>query len=283
MTSGKPISKELIQQMREEVLKGKSKFQVSKEMHLPSETVYKHTKDLPNKYHREPYISGKPFELLKQLLEKGFVYTERDRNALRSLQRFFPQIKRSQYKNRSCYYLEDKNKQALLELMKRNTSRIISYQDLANAAHVFNTDIEIHEKRSFLGRNLWRKTRKIKESAVRYRSNPKEKQSLLDDFLGRFLHTDVLENRVLCFASCWKIRVGYFDFIFFVVASCLSWCEPYSCNRLFSSSLENRLLHLALCFSLQALGDLHEIFNGCSWDMIVPNKAKFLMNVTRFV
>jgi hypothetical protein len=180
--------------MREEVLKGKSKFQVSREMHLHPTTVYEHTKDLPNKYHREPYISGKPLELLKQLLEKGYVYTEEDRNALRSLQRFFPQIKRSQYKNKSCYYLEDKNKLALLELMKQNTSRIISYQDIAKACQVFNTDIEIHEKRGFLGKNRWRKARKIKESVGHYGFNPKEKQTKIDDFLGRFLHSDVLQS-----------------------------------------------------------------------------------------
>lgn len=194
MTPGKPLPKEFIQIIREEVLKGKSKFQVSKEMHLHPTTVYEHTKDLPCKVKREPYISGKPLELLKQLLEKGYVYTEENRNALRALQRFFPQIKRSQFKNKSCYYLEDKNKLALLELMKQNTSRIISYQDIAKACQVFNTDIEIHEKRAFLGKNRWRKARKIKESTSHYGFNPKEKQSLLDDFLGRFLHSEVLQR-----------------------------------------------------------------------------------------
>jgi len=148
------LTSEDIQKMREEILKGKSKYQVSKEMHIDRTTVYNYTKDLPNKYHREPYLSGKPLELLKQLLEKGYVYTEENRNALRALQRYFPSIKRSQFKNKSCYYLEDKNKLALLELIKQNTSRIISYQDLARASQVFNTDIEIYEKRAFLGRFL---------------------------------------------------------------------------------------------------------------------------------
>jgi hypothetical protein len=162
------LTNEDIQKMREEVLKGKSKFQVAREMHLHPTMVYEQTKDLPNKYHREPYISGKPLELLKQLLAKGYVYTEENRNALRALQRYFPQIKRSQFKGRSCFYLEDKNKIALLEMMKQNTSRIISYQDIAKACQVFNTDIEIHEKRVFLGKNPWRRGRKIKEYKGRY-------------------------------------------------------------------------------------------------------------------
>ncbi len=194
MVSGKPISKELIQQIREEVLKGKSKYQVAREMNLHPTTVYEHTKDLPNKYHREQYISGKHLELLKELIKKGYVYTEENRNALRSLQRFFPQIKRSQFKGKSCYYLEDKNKLALLELMKQNTSRIISFQDIAKACQVFNTDIEIHEKRSFLGKNRWRRPRKIKESISHYESVPKEKQMKIDDFFGRFLHSEVLSG-----------------------------------------------------------------------------------------
>ena len=181
-----------IQWIREEVLKGKSKYQVAREMNLHPTTVYEHTKDLPNRFKREPYISGKTLELLKLLLEKGYVYTEENRKALRALQGFFPQIKRSQFKGKSCYYLEDKNKLTLLELMKQNTSRIISYQDIAKACQVFNTDIEIHEKRSFLGKNRWRRTRKIKESMSHYGSNPKEKQMKIDDFLGRFLHSDVL-------------------------------------------------------------------------------------------
>lgn len=188
------ITKDDIHQMREEVLKGKSKFQVAKELHLHPTTVYEHTKDLPNKYHREPYISGRPLELLKELLEKGYVYTKKNRNALRSLQRFFPQIKRSQFKNKSCYYLEDKNNLALLELIKQNTTRIISYQDLSNAAKIFNANIEIQEKRAYLGKNRWRRAKKIQKSTNKYSTVPKEKQSKIDDFFGRFLHSEVLQG-----------------------------------------------------------------------------------------
>lgn len=203
MVSGKTISKEFIQEIREEVLKDKSKHQVSREMNITDTVVYKYTKDVPNKFKREPYISGKPLELLKQLLEKGYVYTEENRKALRALQRYFPSIKRSQFKNKSCYYLEDKSKLALLELIKQNTSRIISYQDLARASEVFNTDIEIHEKRSFLGKNQWRKAKKIQESTNRYSLVSKEKQTHLDDFLGRFLHSEVLLG--FCIKLVWQI------------------------------------------------------------------------------
>jgi hypothetical protein len=141
---------------------------------------------------KETCVEGEALEILMELLRDGYVYTGKRRNKLRFLQRLFPVIKRAQFKSKSIYYLEDKNKFALLELMKHDTSRIISYQELAKMTHVFNTDIEKHVKKAFLGKNRQRKHRKIKESANYYSSNPKEKQTLLDDFLGRFLHSEVL-------------------------------------------------------------------------------------------
>jgi hypothetical protein len=188
----KHLSKEQIAYIREEVFQGKSKFQVAKEFGISDTTVYRHTKDLPNKYKREPYISGKPLELLKQLLRDGFVYTEENRNALRSLQKHFPEIRRSQYKNKSIYYLEDKNKLALKEMMKQNTSRIVSFQDLGRISQVFHTDLEIQQKRQFLGKNLKPKRYKIKKFRKLHQSFSKEKQTKIDDFLGRFLHSELL-------------------------------------------------------------------------------------------
>jgi len=137
-------------------------------------------------------IEGEALEILKELLQNGFVYTGKNRNKLRFLQRIFPVIKRSQFKNKSIYYLEDKNKVALQAMMKQDTSRIISYQELSRMSQVFNTDLEIQQKRRFLGKNphrKWWKRRKIKQGQIQ---NSKEKQSILDDFLGRFLHSELL-------------------------------------------------------------------------------------------
>jgi hypothetical protein len=188
------LSKDVIYKIREEILKGKSKHQVSKEFGVSDSTVYKHTKDLPNRYKREPYISGKPLELLKQLLKDGFVYTQENRNALRSLQRHFPEIKRSQFKNKSIYYLEDKSKLALKEMMIQNKSRIISFQDLSRMSQVFHTDLEIKQKRRFLGKNIRPKRYRIKKFWKYPQSVSKEKQTKIDDFLGRFLHSELLHK-----------------------------------------------------------------------------------------
>lgn len=141
----------------------------------------------------KPYIYGETLELLKQLLRDGFVYTGKNRNRLRFLQKIFPSIKRSQFKNRSIYYLEDKNKLALQEMMKRDTSRIISFQELSRMSQVFNTNLDIHHKRRFLGKNPRPRRYRIKKFKKYHQLNFKETQAKIDDFLGRFLHSEVLQ------------------------------------------------------------------------------------------
>jgi len=59
-------------------------------------------------------------------------------------------------------------------------------------SQVFNTDLDIHQKRQFLGKKShrkWWRRRKLKQP---HNSFSKEKQSKIDDFLGRFLHSEVL-------------------------------------------------------------------------------------------
>ena len=185
-------SQEQIQNIRKKIIDGQSKHAVAKELGLSPDTVYKYTSDLPNKFQRDPYISGKPLDLLKELLEKGFVYTQNNRNNLRSLQKYFPSIKRSQYKNKSIYYLEDKNKLALQEMMKKNESRIINYQELKSMSKLFHTDISSCEKKRFFGRFGPVSRKRRQRSKKRKVVVSQEKQSRIDDFLGRFLHSEVL-------------------------------------------------------------------------------------------
>jgi hypothetical protein len=57
---------------------------------------------------------------------------------------------------------------------------------------VFNTNLEINQKRRFLGKNPKPRRYKIKKFKQQYQSKSKEKQSILDDFFGRFLHSELL-------------------------------------------------------------------------------------------
>ncbi len=186
------LSEETIQKIREKSIEGKSKYRIAREYGISANTVYNYTKDIPPPRRKEPCVRGIALELLKEILRKGYVYTEKNGIPLRFLQKTFPVIKRSQFKNKSIYYLEDKNKIALREMMKLDSSRIISYQELSRMTQVFNTDIEIKQKRSFIGRNRKRRGYKIKSQKQPHELFSKERQTRLDDFLGRFLHSEVL-------------------------------------------------------------------------------------------
>ncbi len=186
------LPEKIIQKIREDTIEGKSKYKIARDCGISANTVYNYTKDIPTPRRKEPCIRGIALELLKELLRKGYVYTEKNGTSLRFLQKIFPVIKRSQFKNRTIYYLEDKNKLALREMMKLDNSRIISYQELSRMTQVFNTDVGIMQKRSFIGRNRKRRGYKMKSQKQHYDSFSKERQTLLDEFLGRFLHSDEL-------------------------------------------------------------------------------------------
>lgn len=190
---GIPYTKKQIQIIRDEVRRGKSRYRVAKEMGLSDHAVWMHTKDLPCRYPGDPCISGKSFELLRQLLDTGVVpCTNENRARMRTLRKHLPMIQYSRLSKKGIYYLNEKNKLALQTLLETKRSRIIDYQELSQMLNVFNVKADYDEKKAFLGEKPWREPRKIRESIVRYRSNLKEKQAKIDDFLGRFWHSEVL-------------------------------------------------------------------------------------------
>jgi transposase-like protein len=187
------ISEETKERIRQEVRSGKSKYRVAKELGLDYNLVMKYTKDFPNASRSNPCIYGKSFDLLKQLLTTGVVYsTTETRQVMRTMKRHLPMIRYSRFKNKAVYYLDDKNKKALQSLLEIDSSKIINYRELDDLLHIFHIKVDVEEKKTFLGRNGPKRMRKIKETAFRYGSFSKEKQTKIDDFLGRFLHSEVL-------------------------------------------------------------------------------------------
>jgi hypothetical protein len=188
----KHLTKEQIVYIREQVRDGRKKSEVALELLIHQDTVNRYIKDLKKHHNDKPYITGSTLELLQDLLKDSFVFTGDNRNRLRFLQKLFPSIKRSQFKNKSVYYPEDKNKIALQEVLRQNPSRIINYHELARVSQVFHTDLSKFEKKRFFSRN-WPISRKRKyKSKQNHIYVSKEKQTILDDFLGRFLHSEVL-------------------------------------------------------------------------------------------
>jgi len=145
------FSKETIQQIRGEVIKGKSKYQVSKEKGLSFQLVYYYTKDLPNHQYPERGIQGKSLELLKELMEKGYVNsTDENYARLRRLKKYLPMIERAEVDRRSVYYLSDKNKVTLRSIVQSKKSKIFSYQELSSMSRVFDVKLSKNERKSVL-------------------------------------------------------------------------------------------------------------------------------------
>lgn len=150
MSTGKPLSKELIQRIREEVLQGKNKYRVAKEMGINESVVRNHTRDLSSLKHGEPNIKGKAVDLLKQLLEVGYVNsTTENYLALQRLRSILPMIQQTRIDYKRVYYLSDKNKIALQAMITRNKSRIISYQELKSISKVFGVNLSREEKHEY--------------------------------------------------------------------------------------------------------------------------------------
>jgi len=179
----RPLSKETIQEIREEILKGKSKYRVAKEFDLSEFIVYSHTSDLPSINLREPCIKGKTLELLQQIMHQGYIYpTISTLPQLRKLKKLLPIIQRTQVDGRSIYHLSDKNRVALQAVMKKKHSKIISYQELKSITKVFGIDLDNGEKQSYVRFKDRRAFPIIRKKTGGFLSCNRKSQASLDDF-----------------------------------------------------------------------------------------------------
>jgi hypothetical protein len=186
MSTGKPLSKELIQRIREEVLKGKTKYHVAKEMGINESVVRSHTRDLPSLNRGEPNIKGKAVDLLKQLLEVGYVHsTNENYLALQRLRSILPMIQQTRIDYKRVYYLSDKNKIALQAMITRNKSRIISYQELKSISKVFGVNLSREEKHDYARPRKNHMIPVIRKKEGGFLSSLKKNQVSLDDFHGK--------------------------------------------------------------------------------------------------
>jgi hypothetical protein len=155
--------------------------------------VYYHTRDIPSKNPGRSEIRGQTLDLLKQLLHDGYVYSIRGKGQkFHTLQKRFPMIQHALLDGTSMYFLEEQNKKGLQAMLESQKSRIFSYHDLASMSRVFDVYLKHEEKHRFLGKKTSSRKRKARGTKSEKSVFSREKQSLLDDFLGRFLHSEVL-------------------------------------------------------------------------------------------
>ena len=186
MTTGKPYPKEVIQKIREEVLSGKTKYRVAKEMGIHELVVYSHTIDLPSVKLREPCIKGKSLDLLKQLLDVGYIPSNDETYSyLKKLKRNLPMIQRTQIDGHSIYHLSDKNKNALQAMITQKKSRILSYQELESITKVFGVDLSRDEKHGYVRPRQNHVIPVIRKKNGGFLSSLKKNQASLDDFTDK--------------------------------------------------------------------------------------------------
>ena len=104
-----------------------------------------------NHVYREEGIQGEVLDLLKDLMNDGYVLsTEENSSRLRRLKKYFPMIKRAEVNKRTVYYLSDKNKIALQSIVELKKSKIFSYQELSSMSRIFDVKLSKKEKKSIL-------------------------------------------------------------------------------------------------------------------------------------
>ena len=189
----KAFTKQTIHEIRKLVISGMSKYAVAKTLQISRSSVYYHTKDLPSSKPGNRGIRGKTLELLKELLENGYVFSSADKSSnLHTIKKHFSNVKRTQVDGKSVYYLDDKKKQAFETMLKQKQSKIMSYADLSTMSTVFDVELKKREKQRFIGKKKGKSHRNIKASKKKNQPFSKENDSSDDGFLGRILHSGEL-------------------------------------------------------------------------------------------
>jgi len=187
------LSNETWEKIREEILNGKSKLQVSKEYELTYKKVRECTKDIKSikggisnnlrKKIREEVKNGKTkrqVAIQHGVTDKTVYYHTRDicSYPLRNLS------------------VKDKKNDATRAFLENSQRKIISYQELKQVTRVFDANLDIKEKRSIVGKNRSRKLFKNKEK--RSSSLLKDDDSLaffhIREYLGQVV-PKVVQNK----------------------------------------------------------------------------------------
>lgn len=160
------ISPELKEKIRKEVKKGKSKYQVAKELDIRKDTVYRITRDLPSCPCGWPGIRGETLKLLQEILNKGYaVYScYNTKQKYMVLKKYFPGICKVKMYGKNIFFLEDKKDVAARVFLDNIKRRIISYHEIKQITCVFDTTLSKKEKDVFLSKNKREKSFKNKKS-----------------------------------------------------------------------------------------------------------------------
>lgn len=151
--------------IRRKINNGETKYQIAKELHISTSTVYYWTKDVQSKNIGWPGIRGKTLDMLQELLTKGYVFAKcgDPQGRYIHLHKYFPTIHRIMIHKQHILYLEGKEDVAARAFIdKLHGKKIISFQELKQITKVFGTELSRKEKEDFILRKGGKRRVKIK-------------------------------------------------------------------------------------------------------------------------
>jgi len=157
--SKRGISQDLRRNIRDEVKSGRSKRQVAIQFGITEKTVNYHTPDICLRPLKNLRVQDKKLELMKDLLRNGYALASKKYHTpqYNELKRHFPSICKVKMYDRVIFYLEDKKDIAARALLDNSKRKIISYQELKQVTKVFDSNLNINEKRKIIEDNRSKK------------------------------------------------------------------------------------------------------------------------------
>lgn len=157
------------------VKEGYSKAEAGLMYGVSPHTVITWTKDIPGyKFAGDHIIRKHGIELLNRLLRDGYLISDFIVSTVRGLQKHFPMILSARFKDKTFFYLEGREEEAIEAFFREKPDRVISY-------------VAVQELASLLGvkmgkRDAFRLTKRYKGQHKMYWKSRKLIQRHLDDW-----------------------------------------------------------------------------------------------------
>ena len=188
------ITEELKRKIRKEVMSGTSRVEIANKMDISAPTVCKFTKDLPD-YRGNPGIRGIGLNALNLLLRKGYCIPTNSNHinigTYRRLKKHGLPVKVARIGNRSVFFLEGREKEAMNALINKLGKSSMSYFHFKQITRLFGLSLSKKEKDEMLS-GRFRMEKFTSKFKILKPIRKVLRQASLSDFIGRFLHSELL-------------------------------------------------------------------------------------------
>jgi len=157
----------IIQKIKE----GYSKAEAGQMYNIPVNTVLGFTKGMAGHKSEGNHIIRKGgIELLKRLMNGGYLISDFVVSTARGLQQHFPMIMSARYKDKTFFYLKGREEETIEAFFREKPDRVISYRVIEEMAYLLGVKVSNKDQRKLLERYkrkhdaYWRSRRLIQRS-----------------------------------------------------------------------------------------------------------------------